>query len=319
MSFVDFVTLHNYGLSEIDSLTLNLPGNPSSVVLLPVGIPPLSNPRTVSVSGGSIDLKSGTSQVAGGSNVTIAIQYPVPKSLYTISGTYLVVNIPQTPPVNLVDSFVIQLSSPNGYVVFTPNSPVYVYAGSDTSGHYSMAYRPGLAWATYLAIPVASGFALFVFLAALILRPSKAAEEAAEIPKKLGELIRVYEDKISGNLEILNEFKGRKVGEVSRASLDDARRRINEIRSRTASRVNELRQSIVTRPDLASLFNNLTNTDREHDRAVKDVLNIYDQYFTRKIREETYARMLPDRQKRLERLTASLTDAVTAFQREYEK
>jgi hypothetical protein len=322
LNYIDFITVNNYGQSQISTLTLNFPNpQPSTVTLLPVGNPPLSDPHTVSVSSGTVDIGSANDQISGGSNVTIAIQYSVPKSEYGVSGTIYTVKIPMTPPVSLADSYSIQISVPNGYIQYTPNSGTYSYVGQGLSGTYNASFRPGLAWASSSALPIASGFAFFAFLAALLVAgPAKRAEEeAAEIPKKLGGLIKVYEDKISGNLEILNEFRGKKIGEVSRASLEDARRRMDELRNRTSNRVNELRASIAVRPELGRLFNNLTNADREYDRSARDVLSIHEQYFTRRVREETYAKLLTDRTRRLERTTAALTDAVNSFQREYEK
>jgi len=79
--------------------------------------------------------------------------------------------------------------------------------------------------------------------------------------------------------------------------------------------LNEVKQKS-TSQRFYEVVNQIHQTEREVDRAAKDKLNLYQQYYTRQMRKEVFDRLLPQYTKRLERALNQLSDELHTVQRE---
>ena len=83
-------------------------------------------------------------------------------------------------------------------------------------------------------------------------------------------------------------------GAVSRR-LHKIRNELDSLKSRATNRLNEVRQAADSQRYL-DLLNQLQEAEREEDRAAKDLLNLYDQYQSKRMREETFKQAPPELQ-----------------------
>jgi hypothetical protein len=56
--------------------------------------------------------------------------------------------------------------------------------------------------------------------------------------------------------------------------------------------------------------------EREENRSSKDLVNLYEQYYTKRMRQETFEKLLPSYRRRLDEATNRLSDVLNAAQRE---
>ncbi|MGI0084875.1 MAG: hypothetical protein ACREBQ_07320, partial [Nitrososphaerales archaeon] len=122
---------------------------------------------------------------------------------------------------------------------------------------------------------------------------------------------------VSGTNDILTELKGR--GEnISRNDLIATRSRIEELRSKTGGRFTSLRSQLgQTSVEVQATMNLVAATDREFDRAVKDLLNNYDQFISKRMKADTLAKVQQNTERRIQHLANSLLDTLHDLNREY--
>ncbi|HEV2226030.1 MAG TPA: hypothetical protein VGR56_04405, partial [Nitrososphaerales archaeon] len=103
--------------------------------------------------------------------------------------------------------------------------------------------------------------------------------------------------------------------ELDKAYFDELRGRLDTFRSRALQRLNEVRQKAASQR-FAEVVGQIQVTEREVERAAKDKLNLYQQYYLKQMRKEVYDRLLPQYTKRLERALNQLSDELHTVQRE---
>ncbi len=310
------MTISNLGQNTISTLTYSPLTNSSSVTLLPSSEPPLSNVATANVSSGQLNLGDFNDNIEPNSAITIVVQYPLSNSFWSYSNGVYTVNLPPMAPVGgIVNEYQVTLKAASGIVVSGPSSSVAVNSTA-LLNPFTFTYRTGIGSAYGAAIPIAALIFIAVFLGVAIFRPR--TEETEDVVTTYDSFIKAVEDKVTTTNDILGELKAKETA-ITRNELVAARSRIDELKTKSSSRLGVLRSQITT-PSVTvqSALNQVAANDREFDRAVRDVLNVYDQFISRKMREDTFLRVLQNNERRMQSVTNSYLDSVHDLREEYE-
>jgi hypothetical protein len=315
----DTITIHNSGLNTFSTLDYSPLTNSSTLTVLPSSDPPLSNVATATITSGQLDLTSTgavSKAVEGNSSETIVLQYPLGQQYWSYSNGVYDVNIPATSPISaLIGRFTISSTASSG-VVFIGAHPTLSGTNTTTLGsNLKLSYRMGIASGFGSALPLAGIMFIAVFAAAVVFRPKK---EAAEDIGIFDAMVKDLEDKVSGTNDILSELKSKKLN-VVRNDLTIARARIEEFRQKSYSRLSSMRSQL---PALTSAvqtqLNEVFANDREFDRVVREILNNYDQFISKKMKEDTFLRVQQTSERRMQQATNTLLDSVHDLREEYE-
>ena len=314
----DTLNLRNLGLNTIYSLAYSPLTNASALTAVPNSEPPISNIGTIPVSGDVLNLNSTGQAIQPDSAVSLVYQYPLGQQFWNYSNGAYDVSIPTTTPISaIVDQYTIASTSVPGVVVTGGQLTLNGFNTTTIqSGHAKLSYRLGIASAFGAALPVAGMLFLAVFVGAVVFRPRRDSKE--DSGSTFDALTKAIEDKVSGTNEILSEIKTKGTA-VSRNDLTVARSRIDDFRIKTNSKVGTLRTQLAsTTTGIQAGFNEVLSIDRDFDRVVKDMLNNYDQLFSKRMKEETFTRLQHSNERRLQGITNSLLDRINDLREEYE-
>ena len=322
----DTVEFQNMGTTPLQTLYVT--------PLAPVGVaatieeasePKLLSPVSTTLASNSIDLTQvavgyPSDGVPAGTNFTVVYQYALGGDYYTISGGRVSLNIPLTPPVPaFADTYVIKLSLPSGSTS-TESTPTTL---SDVtpwqSGSTQFSYGLSLGWAVSAGVPLATFVFVLLLVGLFALRTAPAESEEAEEEESSSELastmIKAFDEKTNLINSLWPEISSKDPNEMNKEYFDELRGRLDTFRGRALQRLNEVKQKS-TSQKFYEVVNQIHQTEREVDRASKDKLNLYQQYYMRQMRKEVYDRLLPQYTKRLEKALNQLSDELHTVQRE---
>jgi len=291
------------------------------ITVVPASEPKLLNTATISLSSDSIDLGSaiGTG-IAPDSNLTIAYQYPLAAGYYSVSGSKVTLNIPNTPPVpNVVRTYTLSVSVPAGMSLVEGQTQTILGASQREIGSTTFAYSVAVGWAIGDGIPVASVIFLLLLVGLFVMRetPAKEEEETEEESSgvRVEAMIKAFDEKTNVINGLWPEIAGANPSELKKAYFDELRGRLDALRSKALQRLNEVKQKSTTQK-FFDLLNQIHTSEREVDRAAKDKLNLYEQYYMKRMRKEVFDRLVPQYTKRLEKALDTLSDELHTVQRE---
>ena len=321
------IDFQNMGTTTMSYLYVNLlAGAGTRVTVLPGKEPPLTSPLTLSlVSGGGITLSyfaSGypSSGVQAGANFTITYQYPLGTKYYSASGGQVTLNIPDAPPLKaFVDSYSLVLSLPQGTSASQSAPTTLSNVVPSQGGTTKFTYGLGFGWGIDAGIPAASVIFVLLLVGLFVSRTTTAEAEEAEEEETSTEsatdMVNAFDEKTNLINSLWPEIEGKDPNEVDKAFFDELRGRLDSFRSRALQRLNEVKQKSASQKFLETV-NQMQATEREVDRAAKDKLNLYQQYYLKQMRKEVYDRLLPQYTKRLEKALNQLSDELHTVQRE---
>ena len=320
----DSITLKNTGSSDLGSLHLATLNSSTRVTIIPSMSPPLLNPTSLALSNGLIELtRSPFVAIPSGRNFTLTVAYALPAKFYTVSGGSVRVDLPLTPPIVApVDTFTLSMSLPNGLRATQAQSRVVQNATPITSGEQTFAYSLTLGWASDRAIPAASVIfvaALVAFFVSVERQEGEEAEgeekEGGRITGDIPAMIKAFEEKVDLVNTMLREVPKEDPNNLNKAYFVDLRSRVDTFRSRALQRLNDAKQRS-TAQRFSEQLTRIHDVEREVDRATRDILNLYEQYYTRRMRQETFEKLLPSYRKRLEAALNQLSDQLNLTQRD---
>ncbi len=306
-------------LSSLDFSVLTSPGS-STITVLPSGQPLLSNVQTATASSGVLDILSASGNtIEPNATVLVLIQYPLGQQYWTYSGGTYKADIPLSVPIDaIVNNFKISYSLPSGFVALQAPQSVDLSFTKGGLGNSTLSYRAGVGSAYVFVLPIAGILFLVVFAAALVFKP-RGAKKGEEIETTLSSLIKAVEDKVSGTNDILSELKS-KGPSVSKIDLSTTRTRIEDLRSKSSGRFASIRTELgPTGSASTAALSQVAADDREFDRAVKDLLNSYDQFISKRMKQDSFSRSQQNNERRIQRITNSLLDGLQDLRREYEQ
>lgn len=181
-----------------------------------------------------------------------------------------------------------------------------------------MSYSLSVGWAVGQGIPAASAIFALLLIGLYVSRTGMTEEEETEevsSTERASAMIKAFDEKTSLINGLWPEVAAADPNELNMAYFDELRGRLDAFRSRALQRLNEVKQKSTTQR-FFDLLNQIHTTEREVDRATKDKLNLYEQYYTKRMRKEVFDRLLPQYSKRLERALNQLSDELHVVQRE---
>jgi hypothetical protein len=293
------------------------------VTVLPPAVPRLLNPARVKLDKFGIALSTTSigASVNPNMNYTLVYQYPLPQKYYSTSGGQITLDLPTTSPIGaFVNSYVIGFSLPVGVkVVHEPPSAFFnVDPAPWKTGSFTMTYRLSVGWAVGQGVPAASAVFVLLLIGLYVSRTRMTEMEETEeesSTERASAMIKAFDEKTSLINALWPEVAAADPNELDRAYFDELRGRLDAFRSRALQRLNEVKQKSTTQK-FFDLLNQIHTTEREVDRATKDKLNLYEQYYTRRMRKEVFDRLLPQYSKRLEKALNQLSDELHVVQRE---
>lgn len=326
----DSITFKNLGTTSLSTLYVSPLTSPNAqVTIVPATEPRLLNPAKVTMSNYAIDLRNSAVgfPVAAGSNYTIEYQYPLDHQYYAVAGSQVTLSLPERPPIPAtVGTYAIGISVPTGVSVTqgppAPLTSVTPWHGLDEHGKAMgaivIAYSVGLGWAIDSGVPAASAIFVLLFIGLFVSRTTLTEEEEAEeetSTERASAMVKVFDEKTSLINGLWAEIESKDPNELSRDYFEELRGRLDAFRSRALQRLNEVRQKSTTQK-FFDLLNQIHGTEREVDRAAKDKLNLYEQYYMKRMRKDVFDRLLPQYSKRLEKGLNQLSDELHVVQRE---
>ena len=323
----DTIKFQNLGNTTLSTLYIR-PLAPTSAraVVETLTEPRLESPISVSLITDSIDLTQlafgyPNNGVAAGENFSITYEYPLGSSYYKVSGGQVSLSVPETPPINaFIDTYTIKLSLPHG-AVSSASAPLTTIKGAIPWQTEQESYSYGLSvgWAVNDGVPLATVAFVVLLIGLFASRTTAAGAEEEEEEESSSELaammIKAFDEKTNLINTLWQEIEVKDPNEISRTYFDELRTRLDAFRSRALQRLNEVKQKS-TSQRFYEVVNQIHQTEREVDRAAKDKLNLYQQYYTRQMRKEVFDRLLPQYTKRLERALNQLSDELHTVQRE---
>jgi len=323
----DTIEFQNLGTTPLSTLYIQplAPGSTTATVET-IAEPKLLSPVSVSLISDSIDLTQlavgyPNNGVAAGGNFSITYQYPLGSLYYSISGGKVTLNIPDTPPIRaFIDSFTIELSLPQGATSSSAENSVPVGAATPwQTGQTNFSYGLSVGWAINDGVPLATFFFSLLLIGLFASRTTTAEAEEEEEEESSSELasdmIKAFDEKTNLINGLWSEVESKDPNEIDKQYFDEIRTRLDTFRSRALARLNEVKQKS-TSQKFYDVVSQIHQTEREVDRAAKDKLNLYQQYYTRQMRKDVFDRLLPQYTRRLERALNQLSDELHTVQRE---
>jgi hypothetical protein len=318
---VDSLYFRNLGTATLSTLYVApLTSANAQVTVVPLSEPKLLNPVTLAMSNYGISLTSSTGfSVLSEANYTLTFQYQLPAKYYAISGGQVTVNIPESPPIStFVDKYSIQVSGQPGIsIVQRPPQPL-ANVSPWQKGSTTVAYGLAVGWAINSGIPGASAIFVLLLVGLFAARTGVTQEEETEEESstdRASDMISAFDEKTILINGMWSEIEAKNPNELGKEYFDELRGRLDAFRSKALQRLNEVKQKSTTQR-FFDLLNQIHATEREVDRAAKDKLNLYEQYYMKRMRKDVYDRLLPQYSRRLERALNQLTDELHVVQRE---
>ena len=322
----DKLEFQNMGTTVMSLLYVNiLAPTGTKVTILASTEPRLISSGTIPLTSNAIDLALfavgyPNNGVPAGTNFTLSYQYPLGSKYYTASGGTVTLNVLETPPVKaFIDSYTIGVSLPQGATT-SQSSPVSLTTVSPWQGGATrFAYGLSVGWTLNAGVPMASIVFLLLLIGLFAVRTTTAEAEEEEEEETSTDLastmIQSFDEKTNLINSLWPEISAKDPNEMDKEYFDELRVRLDTFRSRALQRLNEVKQKS-TSQRFFEVVNQIQATEREVDRAAKDKLNLYQQYYLRQMRKEVYDRLLPQYTKRLEKALNQLSDELHTVQRE---
>jgi hypothetical protein len=167
--------------------------------------------------------------------------------------------------------------------------------------------------------------ATVIFAAALLfslsskVQPGKV-EKVERETRGVEDMFTVFDEKMGLVDSVFQSFRSRRQTSVSRSGFSEARGQFEASRGRVAGKLGEARSKIVSlKPHLKERLEELSNMDKEYNRVVFDILNLYEQYHTGRIRSETFEKLVGKHEQRLRKAKEELREDLDYLHEEVEK
>jgi hypothetical protein len=318
----DTLSFKNDGTAQLSTLTVApLTSSSTQITMVPPSSPPLLSPVSVGLISDGIDLTNSALglAVASGANLTISYEYPLAQRFYNVSGGVVSLSIPTSPPIAaFVKSCSIGFSFPPGVRLVRGSPQTLSNVTPFQVGTAIMSYSLSVGWALGSGVPIASLLFVLVLAGLFAARTGMGAEEEEEeesATERVTDMIKAFEEKTSLINGLFEEIPTAEPSELGKTYFDELRVRLDTFRGRALQRLNDMKQKSTTQK-FFELLNQIHNTEREVDRAARDMLNLYEQFYTKRMRKEVFDRLLPNYKKRLEKALNQLSDELNIAQRE---
>ncbi len=313
----DTITMINYDNVSISKLKPSLLTNDfTSIVIIPPLINPFSNPSS---DANNKQVSLGNS-LERGEKYTITLEYPAKSSDFIKAKDGLFeLSLPLRSPIDgVVYNYTVKVTFPEGFFVYGKAEESKVNA-SPLDGNKSIEFRYGLAWASKDIMPIASFIFMIVLVAFVVVGKPFVKEELKEVVIRTREYVESFEDKITATKELIELHKKRQLSQISKAEFKTTQRFLEDRIGKANAKINELRQKLISlQPSLQKPLSEISDLHHDYDRTVRDLVNLYDQFLTKKIKAEAFDKLLPVHQRRVDDARESLLDSIDILRSEVE-
>lgn len=313
----DTITMINYDNASISKLKPDILTNDfKSVVIIPPLINSFPNPSS-DANKKQVDL--GTS-LEKGEKYTITLEYPVKSSDFIKEkGSLFEFSVPLRSPIDgVVYNYVVKVTLPEGSFAYDKNEIIKINA-SPLDGNQNLEFRLGLAWASKDIMPIASFLFIAVLIAFVAVEKPFIKKELREINLRIKEYIESTEGKITAVRELIDLYKKRQLNQISKVEFKTVQKLLEERISKANAKINELKQKIVSlQPSLQKTLSDIDEINRNYDRNFRELINLYDQLYIKKIKTDIFDRLLPIHQRKVDDTIESLLNILETLQSELE-
>lgn len=313
----DTITMVNYDNASISKLKPSLLTDDFKSVIV---IPPLTNPFSNPLSDANkrqVDLGNSLER---GEKYTITLEYPAKSSDFIKAKDGLFeLSLPLRSPIDgVIYDYTVKVNFPEGFFVYGKAEESKVNA-SPLDSNKSIEFRYGLAWASKDIMPIASFIFIIALVAFVVVGKPFVKEELKEVVIRTREYVESFEEKIMATKELIELQKKRQLSQISKAEFKTTQRLLEERISKANAKINELRQKLITlQPSLQKPLSEISDLHHDYDRTVRDLVNLYDQFSTKKIKAEAFDKLLPVHQRRVDDARESLLDSIDILRSEVE-
>jgi len=302
---------------------LRLDNDGPNVDVVPIGNPPLINRFSVDLLDEVFDLKSiYRTSLSQGEEILFVIEYPISLGYSeSVDGT-LSFDLPIKPPIEgIVKRFTIKVEPLPGVSISGGETHTILGVTSYNEENYYFSTSPQIAWASSNVLPVAT-FLFIVSIVALLFTKvqfQRSTDDKKQIPL-IEELVILFEEKTGAIENIIQSYNNKKRGSVSKGKLVETKRYFESLKGKSAGKMGEIRSKITTlKPHIKNSLADLSNSDKDYNRSVLDIIKLYEQYHTGKIRDDTFVKLRRMHQKRFDMAKDKLLEKVENIQNELER
>ena len=314
MKNVGFGTLTELNMIPIDDSVIR-------VTVSATSDPPLKNPIRLFLISNRLDLQRAFSSILRpGEQILVIYEYTLDRQFLESTFGSVKVSVPPSPPVDsLMGSYKVGIELPSAFrLIDGPNSVDLDGTAQLFGPDIVYEFRPGILWASGTAFPIGTGIFLILLLGFMLSQRAEVGGER-EIVLKINRLGEIYQDKISIVGSIVSNFKRLEVGKMERRQVENVRGEMNSIRSRSSSKVSELRRAIIELDaKVGSLFGELSTEDQLYDRAISQFIQTYDLQIQRKIKPEVFRTKTTDLDKQINKRASNIVNLVQSILKQVE-
>lgn len=314
MKNVGFGTLTELNMIPIDDSVIR-------VTVVATSDPPLKNPTRLFLISNRIDLQRAFSSVLRpGEQILVVYEYNLDREFLESTFGSVKVSVPPSPPVDsIMGNYRVGVELPSAFRLINGPNSIDVDGTEQLFGSDIIyEFRPGIIWASGTAFPIGTGIFLILLLGFFLSQRADVKAER-EIVLKINKLGELYQDKISIVGSIVSNFKRLEVGKMERRQVENVRGEMNSIRSKTSSRVSELRKAIIELdPKVGNSFVELSTQDQSYDRAVSQFIQTYDLQIQRKIKPEVFRTKTTDLDKQINKRASNIVNLVHSILKQVE-
>ena len=294
-----------------------------NIDVVPIGNPPLINRFSVTLVDEVFDLQSiYRTSLSQGEEILFVIEYPISLGYSkSVDGT-ISFDLPLKPPIEgIVERFTVKVESLPGVSISGGDPHTILGATSYTEENYYFSIGLQIAWASNNVLPVATVLFIVSIVALLFTKVQfrRSTDIKKEIPR-IEELVILFEEKTGAIENIIQSYKSKKRGNVSKGKLVETKKYFESLKGKSAGKMGEIRSKItILKPHIRNNLAELSNSDKNYNRAVLDIIKLYEQYHTGKIREDTFVKLRRMHQKRYDNVKDRLLKKVEDIHRELER
>ncbi|MCP8311953.1 MAG: hypothetical protein L6M37_03245 [Candidatus Methylarchaceae archaeon HK02M1] len=313
----DMITIINYGDIEISKIKPSLLTDDfGSITVFPTLSNTFPNPKS-DADKNQVDI--GTS-LKKGERYTVRLEYPITSSDFiNVKESLFELLVPLRPSIDgVINEYTVRVIYPEGFLVYDKTKEFKVNANPLDDSELRIAFRHGLAWASIDIIPVASFIFIITLIASLIVGRPMVKKEGGVI-EKIEDYAESFDGKITANKELIDTYKKRQSGQISKSDFNKMRQSIEGRRNKASTNINILKSELVDeQPSLQKPLSNIGELNQKYDQVVKDLMELYEQLYTKKIKGRVFDRLLPSDQKRLYKIERRILDSIDLLRSEAE-
>ena len=293
---------------------LRLDNNGASIDVIPVGNPPLINRFTVDLNNEVFNLQEiYRASLSQDEEMLFVIEYPISSGYSESLDGKIFFDLPAKPPIEgIVERFTIKVKPMPGVDISGGESYTILGATPYSKEMYNFSIGLKIAWASSNILPVATFF-FIISLVALVstkIQFRRSVGPKKQIPR-IEELVILFEEKTGSIENIIQSYRSKKRGGISRGNFAETKRYFESMKGKSAGKMGEVRVKINSlEPHIKNNLEELSKFDKDYNRAVSDIIKLYEQYHAGKIREDTFDKLRKMHQKRFDKAKDRLMEKV---------